>query len=104
MPTSPLHACFMAVIQCIPTGQVMSYGAVARMAGMLRHSRHVGVALRNLAEGVDVPWWRVVNSAGQISPRGLDGHDDLQRVLLEAEGVRFDENGRINMKHFGWYP
>ncbi|GAB3242992.1 MGMT family protein [Chitinimonas naiadis] len=96
------HAAFYAVIQTIPDGWVMSYGAVARAAGLPRHARHVGVALKQVPDTLQVPWWRVVNGEGRISPRGLDGSDDLQRVLLEAEGVRFGENGRIDLRRFGW--
>lgn len=81
----------------------MSYGAVARAAGLPRHARHVGVALKQLDDpDGSLPWWRVVNGGGRISPRGLDGSDDLQRVLLEAEGIVFTENGRIDLRRYGW--
>ena len=49
----------------------------------------------------DVPWQRVVNSQGQISLRAGAG-GELQRVLLEDEGVEFGINGRIDLKQFGW--
>ncbi|MGQ5522370.1 MGMT family protein [Chitinimonas sp. PSY-7] len=104
MPIQPLHTCFIATIRRIPPGKVMSYGAVAKSAGLPRHARHVGVALKNLDGEADVPWWRVVNGEGRISARGLDGNNDLQRVLLEAEGVQFDETGRIDMRCFSWNP
>lgn len=96
------HAAFIAVIRGIPPGWVMSYGAIARAAGLPRHARHVGVALKLHVGGDEVPWWRVVNGEGRISPRGLDGSDDLQRVLLEGEGVAFGDNGRIDLRRFGW--
>lgn len=80
----------------------MSYGAVAKAAGLPRHARHVGVALKNLPSGSDVPWWRVVNGEGRVSPRGMDGSDDLQRLLLADEGIIFDADGRINMRRHGW--
>lgn len=99
---NPQHATFLAVIRQIPPGWVMSYGAVARAAGLPRHARHVGVALRQLAADDDAPWWRVVNGEGRVSPRGLDGHDDLQNLLLQAEGVVFGSHGRIDLSRFGW--
>ena len=99
---NPQHAAFLAVIRQIPPGWVMSYGAVARAAGLPRHARHVGVALKQLPDGVEVPWWRVVNGEGRVSPRGLDGSDDLQRVLLQEEGVQFGAHGRIDLRRFGW--
>ncbi|SMC29706.1 methylated-DNA-protein-cysteine methyltransferase related protein [Andreprevotia lacus DSM 23236] len=84
----------LAVVAAIPYGTTMSYGAVARAAGYPRHARMVGRVLAHC--DVDVPWHRVVNAKGQISPRGLDGSDDLQRVLLEAEGVLFGaESGKV---------
>jgi len=102
MTLNAQHQAFLKVIRTIPEGWVMSYGSVARAAGLPRHARHVGVALKHLPEDNDVPWWRVVNGEGRISPRGLDGSDDLQRVLLEAEGVQFSENGRVDLRRFGW--
>jgi methylated-DNA-protein-cysteine methyltransferase-like protein len=47
----------------------------------------------------DVPWQRVINSQGKISPRPSA---EEQRALLEAEGVEFDERGRIGLQCFGW--
>jgi len=102
MANNPQHAAFYAVIAGIPEGWVMSYGAVAKRAGLPRHARHVGVALKQVPDGMDLPWWRVVNGEGRVSPRGLDGSDDLQRVLLQGEGVAFAANGRIDLKRFGW--
>jgi methylated-DNA-protein-cysteine methyltransferase-like protein len=46
-----------------------------------------------------VPWQRVINSKGEISPR--PGAEE-QRHLLEAEGVEFDPRGRVDLGHFGW--
>ena len=59
--------------------------------------RWVGSAMAKCPE--DVPWQRVINSKGEISPR--PGAEE-QRQLLEEEGVRFDERGRIDLKIFGW--
>lgn len=75
------------------------------MLGMPRHARHVGNALANTPNGVKIPWHRVINSAGRISLRLRhwdSGSDDLQRILLEAEGVEFKADGRVDFKRFGW--
>jgi methylated-DNA-protein-cysteine methyltransferase-like protein len=91
---------FYAVARRIPRGRVMSYGEVAMRAGLDGHARQVGYALHALPSGSKVPWHRVVNSKGEISLRsGGDSHE-LQRMLLEAEGVEFDARGRIDMKRF----
>ncbi|GGP22886.1 MGMT family protein [Silvimonas iriomotensis] len=99
-PASSIYAAMLAVVAQIPPGRVATYGQIARLAGFPRNARMVGRALAQ--SGTDVPWHRVVNHQGAISHRGLDGHDDLQRVLLEAEGVEFEANGVIKLKKWGW--
>ena len=49
----------------------------------------------------DVPWQRVINAQGKVSPRRAGG-EVLQRHLLEAEGVVFDERERVDLKKYGW--
>ncbi|MEQ1854843.1 MAG: MGMT family protein [Longimicrobiales bacterium] len=90
-----------AAVRRIPWGRVSSYGSVAASAGLPRQARQVGYALAALEEGSDVPWHRVVNARGQISPRSSDRTvEGLQRALLEAEGVVFDSSGRIDLERF----
>lgn len=91
------------VVRRVPPGRVVSYGGVAALLGRPRAARGVGRALRELPDGSDVPWWRVVNYAGEISLGRLDPlAARLQRILLEAEGVEFDDRGRIDWGRFGW--
>jgi methylated-DNA-protein-cysteine methyltransferase-like protein len=81
---------------------VATYGQVAALAGLPGAARQVGYALAALpAEAGDVPWQRVVNAKGEVSPRVQPGADEEQRALLEAEGVRFDERGRIDLARHG---
>lgn len=94
--TSRVHA----AIRRIPYGRVLSYGDVAALAGVPRAARGVGQVLRELPEGSDVPWWRVVNSRGGISLTSYAG--GLQRMLLEQEGVRFGRDGRLNLRDRRW--
>ena len=70
-------------------------------AGLGRSARQVGYALHALSDLADVPWHRVVNARGEISPRA-SGFDVPQRRLLAREGVRFDARGRIDLAEFGW--
>ena len=91
----------------IPPGTVSTYGQIAAMIpppGKLNlkdyeafGARWVGGAMANCPP--DVPWQRVINSEGKISPRP---GADLQRGLLEAEGIEFDRRGRVDLKRFGW--
>jgi len=103
--TADATAKIYAVIRRIPEGRVATYGQVATLAGLPRRARLVGAALRNTPEDVSVPWQRVINAGGRVSPRsGLGMEEGYQRHLLEEEGVRFDERGRIDLERFGWDP
>ena len=86
----------------IPRGRVATYGQVAEMAGLEGHARQVGYALHTLPQRSDVPWHRVVNARGEISPRSAGDSHELQRMLLEAEGVVLDARGRIDLAKFRW--
>ncbi len=88
-----------ALVSAIPKGQVATYGQLARALGAPRHARAVGRALSQLPEGSEVPWHRVVNAQGRVSQRG-EPIDNLQRRLLETEGVCFDERARVNLRHY----
>lgn len=90
-----------AVVLCIPPGRVATYGQIARMLEQPHAARTVGWAMRALPEGSGVPWFRVVNAAGRISLRGSEGVAE-QRRLLEAEGISFGRDDRIDVQRFGW--
>jgi methylated-DNA-protein-cysteine methyltransferase-like protein len=81
---------------------VATYGQIAELAGLEGHARQVGYALHHLPEKSRVPWHRVVNAKGEVSARsGGDSHE-LQRLLLEAEGIAFDLKGRMDLKRYRW--
>ena len=87
-----------AVARTIPSGRVMSYGQIAALAGNPRMARQVGWAMHDCPP--DVPWHRVVRRDGSIAT----GDGDVQRALLEAEGVEFDGNGRVLREYFAIQP
>jgi methylated-DNA-protein-cysteine methyltransferase-like protein len=89
-------------VKRIPRGRVATYGQIATLAGLDGHARQVGYALHALPPGVEVPWHRVVNAKGEISPRSAGDSHELQRMLLEAEGVEMDLRGRIDLRGFRW--
>jgi len=93
-----------ATIRMIPQGRVATYGQIAELAGLPGHARQVGYALNSLPEGSDVPWQRVINAQGRISPRSAPGWDELQRRILLDEGVVFSSIGRVDLDRFGWQP
>ncbi len=97
------HQRFYDVVRRIPVGRVATYGTVAREAGLEGRARQVGYALAALPDGAEVPWHRVVNARGEVSPRaGGRTYEAIQRTLLEHEGVAFDRRGRIDLDVFGW--
>jgi methylated-DNA-protein-cysteine methyltransferase-like protein len=89
------------VVLLIPPGKISTYGRIAQITPVPRGARGVGWALAGLgpANERQVPWWRVVNAAGRISNAF---HVELQRELLEAEGVAFDRDGYIDLQRFLW--
>ncbi|MGZ8867874.1 MAG: MGMT family protein [Thermoanaerobaculia bacterium] len=88
------------LVRQIPRGHVATYGQIARLAKWGRRARHVGWAMHACPE--DVPWHRVINAKGEISPRARSDSHELQRMLLEGEGVRFDARGRVDLDRFLW--
>lgn len=96
-----VHDRIIAVVRQIPYGRVASYGQIAQIAGGCT-PRMVGYCLAGLEAGADVPWQRVINSQGRISPRGVGWGAQMQRELLLAEGVEFSDAGRISFRKFGW--
>ena len=88
----------------IPRGRVATYGQLAALAGLPRAPRQAGYAMAALPSGSRVPWQRVVNARGEVSPRSDPGGEWVQRALLEREGIEFDAKGRIDLRRFGWRP
>jgi len=97
------------IVRQVPAGKVVTYGQVAGFVspptGMGERdykawgARWVGGAMAACPE--DVPWQRVINAQGKISLRAGSGRE-RQRQLLEAEGIVFDAQDRIDLKVFGW--
>lgn len=95
---------FYGIIQLIPKGKVATYRQIAKLAGLPKHARHVGFALKNMADDTAVPWHRVINSQGKISLSKEDGFgENIQIVKLQSEGVVV-LNGKVNLKLFQWIP
>lgn len=92
----------------IPKGKVSTYGQIARLIGSPRSARYVGYALRaNPSPGTDensIPCHRVVFKDGSLCKSFVFGGPDEQRAMLEAEGVTFLKDGRINMDAHLWDP
>jgi len=99
--TKPLYSSIYALVRQVPPGRVTTYGHIARLLGCT--ARSVGFAMAALPDGHDVPWQRVINSQGKVSPRRNGAGDLVQRLRLEAEGVLFDSCGRVDLSRYGWH-
>lgn len=85
------------IVAAIPSGFVMSYGQVASWAGNMRASRAAGYAMLRCTRK-SIPCHRVVYRNGELAKGNAFGGEGRQRAMLEAEGVTFTEDGRVNMK------
>lgn len=104
MSSSPLYSQIYAVVRQVPRGQVATYGQIARIVGGIS-GQLVGFALsalRSHPEEMEVPWQRIINAQGKISPHGFGYGSAVQRQLLEEEGLVFDLENRLDLERFGW--
>lgn len=98
----PLREQIYAIVRQVPRGKVTTYGQVSRIVGRCS-AQFVGFAMAGVPEGSGVPWQRVINSKGKISPHGLGFGSEIQRQLLIEEGVEFDAEDRVDFDRFGWF-
>ncbi len=98
---APTYERIYAVVCRIPSGKVATYGQIATIVGGCT-ARMVGYSMAALPNETDIPWQRVINRQGKISPRGGGDGSLRQRQLLEAEGVKFDPQGQVDFAKVGW--
>jgi len=89
------------IIGHIPEGRVLTYGRAAALAGKPNGARQISRLLHSMSRKHDLPWHRIVNSKGKISLRPSQGYE-LQKALLESEGVVFSMNNTIDLKVYLW--
>lgn len=90
-------------VKAIPEGKVATYGQIARLAGAPRNARQVGEVLHGVKDGGDIPWQRVINAQGGISTYKI-GHGELQKALLESEGVKLSDENKVDLSIYQWRP
>ncbi|KAI8944336.1 MGMT family protein [Xylaria longipes] len=109
---------FIAVynaVQEIPEGKVTSYGHIAKLVGTPQRPRQVGICLKHLSQDPgarhnsgNVPWQRVINSKGMISPRSQPSGARNQAAALRAEGVTVSTDAlgelSVDFAEYGWFP
>jgi methylated-DNA-protein-cysteine methyltransferase-like protein len=95
-----LQAIYLALAS-VPAGRVVTYGQLAAMAGLARAARLAGRALRDLPEGTELPWHRVINAQGRISLSEDSSSYQEQKRRLAMEGIQFNNN-KINLRIYGY--
>ena len=94
------------IVRQVPYGKVTTYGQVAALMGRPQSGRYVGFALRNNPEpyhdGEGTPCHRVLFKDGSLVPGFAFGGPDVQRKLLEDEGVTFVDNTRVDLEVHQW--
>jgi methylated-DNA-protein-cysteine methyltransferase-like protein len=97
-----LKARTFALVRACPAGRVTTYGWIAKAVGYPRGARMVGWIMNEASAGV--PAQRVINSKGELSGSWAFGSPEKMRSLLEAEGIVFTDDGRVDLKRYGWDP
>ena len=100
--TATLKAQVYALVQACPAGQVTTYGWLGKAVGYPRGARMIGWIMNESPEGV--PAQRVINSKGELSGSWAFGQRGRMRQLLEAEGIVFSADERVDLKRYGWDP
>lgn len=85
------------IVMDIPPGSVATYGMIAFLSGKPQRSRMVGQALHHATDALSLPCHRVVNCQGRLTPGWLE-----QKQLLINEGIKFKENGCVDLKKYLW--
>jgi methylated-DNA-protein-cysteine methyltransferase related protein len=94
-----------AIVSSVPRGRVITYGAIAHLLGDPRKAREVGWAMAATPDRTPpIPAHRVINARGELSGGLAFGGYAVQRARLEAEGVQFLADGRIDLDRFLWLP
>ncbi len=101
-----------AIVCRIPKGKVLTYGLISNLLNSRLSAQGVGWAMQALAKNPDkpgkynatnVPWHRVINSKGSLSTdKNQDIAPGLQKKLLEAEGIKFDEQDQMDLPTYLW--
>ncbi|WP_392563715.1 MGMT family protein [Orbus wheelerorum] len=90
-----------AIIAAIPVGKVITYGQIAKMAGMPTYIRQVCFVLRHLPKGSKLPCHRIINGQGRLSVTG-DSYLKYKLKLI-SEGIEFNQKDKIDLRKYGWY-
>jgi methylated-DNA-protein-cysteine methyltransferase-like protein len=88
------------LVRQVPRGSVITYGAIARVLGEPGKAREVGWAMA-VTSDESIPAHRVINARGEVS---AGGDANLRRTQLEADGIVFLQDGRVDLDRYLWLP
>lgn len=90
------------IVSKIPEGKVATYGQIAALLGNPRNGRIVGWAMRMAPDDLNLPCHRVINREGTLAPGYTFGGQEVQRSMLEEEGVKFRQDGSVDLEKCLW--
>jgi methylated-DNA-protein-cysteine methyltransferase-like protein len=94
-----------AIVLAVPRGCVITYGAIARVLGDPRQARQVGWAMAATPDRrPPIPAHRVITARGELAAGAHFGGYQVWRARLEAEGVTFLDDGRVDLDRHLWLP
>ena len=96
------EAIYLALAQ-IPQGKVITYGNLAKLAGMPNGARLAGRLMCELPDPSILPWHRVINAQGRLSLLVDSAFYLEQKRRLRAEGIEL-VNEKINLSIYGYNP
>lgn len=98
----PFTESVIRIIKQIPSGNVMTYGQIAKLAGSPRGARQVVRILHSMSKKYNLPWFRVINSKGEIAIADVETRA-AQVIFLKDEGIEV-VNGLIDLKKYQYHP
>jgi methylated-DNA-protein-cysteine methyltransferase-like protein len=101
-PDAEFRTTVLRLVSLIPYGQLATYGQIAAMAGFPRRPRQVGMILKGLPEGTELPWHRVVNALGYVPSKGRWWGAMVQIARLREEGIAVDDAGNLDLAVYQW--
>lgn len=101
-PISEFSKKVIAVIQKVPKGKVATYKQIAALAGKPHAVRAIAWILHSSSKAHNLPWQRILNAQGKISFPVSSRSYKKQKSLLQKEGIRFPDGGRIDLARYQW--
>ncbi|MFD1779826.1 MGMT family protein [Fredinandcohnia salidurans] len=98
----PFTESVIRIIKQIPSGKVMTYGQIAKLAGSPRGARQVVRILHSMSKKYNLPWFRIINSKGEIAIADEETRA-AQVIFLKDEGIEV-VNGIIDLKKYQYHP